>query len=71
VGEDFSFFWRAQAKGLRIFIDPLGKVGHLKFICQEPTLLLPDDASPEVKQWREKINGKPVVAPKEFSRVEA
>jgi hypothetical protein len=71
VGEDFSFFWRAQAKGLRTFIDPLGKVGHLKFICQEPTLLLPDDASPEVKQWREKINGKPVVAPKEFSCVEA
>jgi hypothetical protein len=71
LSEDFSFMYRAKEAGFRAFIDPLGKVGHLKIQSQEPTITLPENAPPIIKQWREKINGKSVEAPEEYRNVGA
>ena len=72
VGEDFSFMWRAKEKGFRCYLDPMGKVGHLKLICQEPDILPAEAlADPVLKQMREQVNGRPVLAPKEYRNVGA
>lgn len=71
LSEDFSFMFRAKQAGFRAFIDPLGKVGHLKIQSQEPTIILPENASPVIKQWREAFSGKPVEAPEGYRNVGA
>ena len=63
MGEDFSFFWRCKEKGLRCYFDPLGKIAHMKTLCQEPTMLLKADAPAEIQQIAERVNGKPVALP--------
>lgn len=39
-GEDFAFCVRAKAKGMRIFVDPLVQVPHLKLRAIQPTRIL-------------------------------
>lgn len=65
LGEDFSFFWRAHKAGMNCYVDPSCKVGHLKMQNQEPTLAIPAGATvpPIVKEWQERVNGKPVEVP--------
>jgi hypothetical protein len=60
MGEDFSFFWRAKEKGLRVFLDPLGKITHLRYIPEEPTLLLNQNAPPPVEQIFKEAGGVPL-----------
>jgi hypothetical protein len=69
-GEDASFFWRAKEKGLRSFVDPMGKVGHLKTMLQEPTVLY-QNADTKLKGMLDQVNGKPVEAPEEYRNVDA
>ena len=65
MGEDFSFFWRAHEAGMRCYLDPMCKVGHIKPQLQEPDLKLPPggELPPIVEQWRRQKNGNRVEVP--------
>ena len=71
LGEDFSFFWRAQEAGIRCYVDPMVKCPHLKFISQEPDVRIPAgvQVSPEVEAAMLAIKGKPVEAGPEYELV--
>ena len=69
-GEDASFFWRAKERGFRVFLDPMGKVGHLKLMCQEPPILY-EQADKVLQGMLDRVNGTPVEAPEEYRNVVA
>jgi GT2 family glycosyltransferase len=65
LGEDFSFFWRAHEAGMRCYLDPLCKVGHIKPEMQEPDFVIPAGGSlpPVLEMWRHQKNGDRVEVP--------
>jgi hypothetical protein len=48
----------------------MGKVGHLKTMLQEPTVLY-QNADTKLKGMLDQVNGKPVEAPEEYRNVDA
>jgi Glycosyltransferase like family 2 len=65
LGEDFSFFWRAHEAGIRCYLDPLCKVGHIKPQLQEPDLIVPPggELPPVLELWRQQTRGDRVKLP--------
>ena len=68
LGEDLSFFTRANEAGMNLYVDPFGKVGHLKVQSLEPPVIY-DVNNPEARAIVEQVRGKHVHAPEAYREV--
>ena len=68
LGEDLSFFTRANDAGMNLYVNPFGKVGHLKLMSQEPPVLY-DVQNPEARAIVEQMRGQHVHAPEVYREV--